>query len=122
MVNRSKLQYVLLGLASVLTLFMALAKSRTVFFLGTAVLSVWVLSVVLLIPHWKAQEAIRSALSSIVFAAGAIISYKLQHSGILIFVPGVASAIFAIFAVREFRSQKATQAQRAVGAGGPNGV
>jgi len=106
-VNWSKLQYFLLGLASALTLVMVFAKSRTFFVLEIAVMSVSVLSLLLLIPHWKAQEAIRSAWSSIVFAAGAIISYKLQYSGALLLVPGTASALFAFFAVREFRSQKA---------------
>jgi hypothetical protein len=84
---------------------MVFARSRTLVVLGIAVLSVWVLSVVLLIRRWKTQEAIRSALGSIILAAGAIISYKLQHSGALLLVPGMGSAILAIFAVREFRSQ-----------------
>jgi hypothetical protein len=86
---------------------MVMAKSRTFVVLEIAVLCVSVLSLVLLIPHWKAQEAIRSALSSIVLAAGAIISYKLGHNGVLILVPGTLSVIFAVFAVKEFRSQKA---------------
>ncbi|MFC5864224.1 hypothetical protein ACFPT7_18105 [Acidicapsa dinghuensis] len=106
-----KLQYILLGLAAALTLAMVFAKSHTFVVLEIAVMSVSVLSLLLLIPHWKAQEAIRSAWASIVFAAGAIIPYKLQHPVVLILVPGAASAIFAIFAVREFR--RATQAQRA---------
>jgi hypothetical protein len=110
MVNRSKLQYILLGLASALTFVMVFAKSRTLVVLEIAVLSVSVLSVALLIPRWKTQEAIRSALGSIVLAAGAIVSYKQQHSGVLLLVPGTASAIFAIFAVKEFRSQREKEA------------
>jgi len=107
MVNRSQLQYILLGLASVLVLVMIFARSRTLIVLEIAFLSVWLLSLVLVIRHWKIQEAIRSALGSILLAVGTIISYKLQHSGVLLLVPGAGSAILAIFAVREFRSQKA---------------
>jgi len=103
MISRFKLQYVLLGLASALTLVMVFAKSRTLVVLEIALLSVLVLSVALLIRRWKTQEAIRSAWASIVLAAASIISYKLQHSGALLLVPVTASAIFAIFAVREFR-------------------
>jgi hypothetical protein len=107
MISRYKLQYILLGLASALTLVMVFATSRTLVVLEITFLSVWVLSLVLVIRHWKIQEAIRSALGSIILAAGAIISYKMQHSGALLLVPGTASALFAFFAVREFRSQKA---------------
>jgi hypothetical protein len=106
MINRSQLQYILLGLASALTLVMAFAKSRTLVVLEIAFLSVWVLSLVLVIPRWKMQEAIRSALGSIVLAAGAIISFKLRYSWSLLVVPAAGSVILAIFAVREFRSQK----------------
>ena len=106
MVNRSKLQYVLLGLASALTLVMVFAKSHTFVVLEIAVMSVAVMSLLLLIPHWKSQEAIRSAWASIALAASTIISYKMQHSGVLLFVPGTLSVIFAFFAVKEFRSQK----------------
>jgi hypothetical protein len=116
MENRSKLQYVLLGLASALTLVMAFAKGRTLVVLGIALLSILALSMESLIRRWRTQEAIRSAWASLILAAGTIFSYKLQHSGALLLVPGAASAIFAIFAVRELRSQKATQAQRVGGA------
>jgi Na+/pantothenate symporter len=95
-------------MASAMALAMVFANSHTLVVLEIALLSVLVLSLALLIRRWKTQEAIRSALASIVFAAGAIISYKVQHSEVLILVPGVASALFAIFAFREFRSQKAS--------------
>lgn len=107
MANESKLQYILLGWASALAFAMMFAKSRTLVVLEIAVLSVSVLSLALLIRRWKTQQAIRSAWGSIILAAGTIISYKVQHSGALLLVPGTASAIFAIFAVREFGSEKA---------------
>jgi len=114
MISRSRLQYVLLGLASALTLVMVFAKSRTLVVLEVALLSVVVLSLALLNRHWRAQEAIRSSLASIVLAAGAIISYKHQHSVAIVLVPAAASAIFAIFAIREFR--RVAQAHRGSGA------
>jgi hypothetical protein len=105
MINESKFQFILLGLTSALTLAMVFAHGRTFAVLEIAVLIVSVASLLLLIPRWKAQEAIRSAWGSIIFAAGAIISYKQSSGAVTVLIPGIASVIFAIFAVREFSSE-----------------
>jgi hypothetical protein len=106
MISRSRLQHVLLGLASLLTLVLAFSNGRMFVVVGIAILNILAISLVVLTRRWKTQEAIRSAWSSILLAAGAVGSHKYNSGTVTVLLPWIASIIFAIFAVKGFLGEQ----------------